>query len=127
MNIRKKLFIIYCLSLLGFGITYSQSNKLVQLKTPQQSLELLSNALIKNDSITIKKIATKEGFEDIKSRNLYMYGNNWISSLKENKVSVISNSNNVVILAIGQEDYLLAFAMEKKTKEWKFSGFITEE
>ena len=125
MSIQKLILIAFFLICIC-GNCFSQSKVPEQLKTPFQSLTRLSNALLKNDSLAVKKIVTKDGYANIKSQNLYQYGEKWLSSVKEKKISIFHESKNLKILYIRKEIYLLSFVFEEKAKEWKFNAFITQ-
>ena len=105
---------------------YSQSKHKTNLSTPFTSLEVLSKALIRRDSILVSNIVTDEGYNNILNQNLFMFGEKWLGMIRKKRVTVFHDSKKLQILKIDQEDYLLNFILDDTTHQWKFTAFITK-
>lgn len=126
IKVRREILVLcFVCFISNYSVLHSQSKIKQDLATPIKSLEALTHLLIKKDSIALKRIVTEEGYADIKSQNLYRFGEKWMAFLRKKKVTTFHDSEGLRILKVDDEEYVLSFILDKNTKEWKFTAFIT--
>ena len=127
MSIKKIARILCFISFVcSCAISYSQPQSKLDLTSPYKSFEVLSQALFNKDTAKILKVVTEDGYNDILSKGLFLYGNKWLEIIKAKQVRIFHKSQRLQILKLDKDDYLLSFSRQEGAKEWKFNAFITK-